>query len=130
DKFTGHEYLVENVKKIEKVEIIMPAKIVEIYGDKFVDGIKYEKDGSVNDLKVQGIIVEICRVPNTEFVKGFVDIDKHDHISIDCTTAASVPGIFAAGDCSSVHEFQYVIAAGQGCTALLKAARYLAGKKQ
>jgi thioredoxin reductase len=108
----------------------MPAKIVEIYGDNFVQGVKYEKDGEVKELKVQGVFVEIGRIPNTEFVKDFVKIDEHSHIDIGCTTQTSMPGIFAAGDCSSVHEYQYVIAAGQGCTALLKAARYLAGKKK
>jgi alkyl hydroperoxide reductase subunit F len=130
DKLTAHEYLQENVKKIRKAEIISNAKTTEILGNgNIVSGIKYEQNGEEKELSVQGVFVEIGRVPNTDFVKGFVKLDEHGHIEIDCTTHSSVPGVFAAGDCASSHEYQYVIAAGQGCMALLEAARYLAGKK-
>jgi len=129
DKFTAHEYLQERIKKQRKVRVIHNAKTTEVLGDKFVSGIKYEVKDKEKIMKVQGIFVEIGRLPNTEFVKGFLRLDKHKHILIDCDTNTSVKGIFAAGDCSSVHEYQYTIAAGQGCTALLKAARYLARRK-
>jgi len=128
-EFKAHEYLQERVKKNKKVKIINNAKTTEILGDKFVTGLKYEQKGKLKELKVEGIFVEIGRVPNTDFVSGLLKLDEHKHIIIDSNTNTSVPGIFAAGDCSSVHEYQYVIAAGQGCTALLKAARYLAAKK-
>ena len=78
---------------------------------------------------MEGVIIEIGRTPNTAFVEVFLDLDDHKHITIDCQTNTSIEGIFAAGDCSSVHEYQYTIAAGQGCIALLKAARYLDNKK-
>jgi thioredoxin reductase len=69
-------------------------------------------------------------MPRTEFARGFLELDEHNHIIIDCHTNTSVEGIFAAGDCASGHEYQYVISAGQGCMALLKAARYLAQRGQ
>ena len=59
-------------------------------------------------------------------MEGFLRRDGHKHIEIDCQGRTSVPGVFAAGDCASGHEYQYVISAGQGAMALLKAARYLA----
>jgi NADH-dependent peroxiredoxin subunit F len=130
DSFSGHEYLIERVKQNPKVNVIFNAKTTEILGDKFVNGIKYEKDGKEEKLDVQGIIVEIGRIPNTEFVKNMVELDDHDHIIIDCQTKTNTEGIFAAGDCASGHEYQYVIAAGQGCMALIKAARYLAEKNK
>lgn len=129
DKFNVHEYLLENIRHSPKVKIIHNAKTLEILGNTFVTGLKYQHDNKIKTLQTQGIFVEIGRVPNTTFVKGFLKLDEHQHIIIDQTTQTSVPGIFAAGDCSSVHEYQYVIAAGQGCTALIKAARYLAQKK-
>ena len=127
--FNAHEYLIEKVKSYKNVEIIHEAKTTKISGDKFVNAITYEKEGKENKLDVEGVIIEIGRTPNTAFVEGFLDLDDHKHITIDCQTNTSVEGVFAAGDCSSVHEYQYTIAAGQGCISLLKAARYLASKK-
>jgi len=129
NKFKAHQYLIDRVKKHKKVTIINKAKTTEVLGDKFVTGMKYEQNGKVKELKVNGVFVEIGRVSNTEFAKKLLKIDEHGHIIVDCQAATSVPGIFAAGDCSSIHEYQYVISAGTACVALLKAAKYLAGKK-
>ncbi len=128
--FRAQAYLKEKIEDNPKVESYHKTKIIEIIGDRFVTGIKIEQDRKVKELPVKGIIIEAGRMPNTEFVKDLLKIDEHGHIIIDCTGHTSVPGIFAAGDCASGHEYQYVIAAGQGCMALIKAARYLAGKKQ
>ena len=126
DKLTAHEYLQESVKNNSKVEIIYNANTTEIFGDKFVTGMKYETGGETKELKVQGVFVEIGRVANTDFGKGLVEVDDHGHFVVNCSTETSVPGIYAAGDCSSVHEYQYVISAGTACLALLKAAKFLA----
>jgi thioredoxin-disulfide reductase len=129
-ELTAHEYLQEKVKANKKVEIINNAKTIEIIGDEaFVSDLKYEQKNEEKKLDVQGVFVEIGRIPNTDFVKDFLKLDDHQHIEIDCTGHTSVEGVFAAGDCASGHEYQYVIAAGQGCMCLLKAARYLAWKK-
>jgi alkyl hydroperoxide reductase subunit F len=129
-KFTAHEYLQEKVVNNPKVEVLFNAKTTEILGGDFVEGLKYEQDGREKTLKVRGVIIEIGRTPNTEVFKDFIELDDHDHIKIDCQTRTSIPGVFAAGDCASGHEYQYVIAAGQGCMALIKAAKYLALKKE
>lgn len=129
DKFTGHEYLIEKVKNNPKVEVVLNADTKEIVGEQFVNGLKYEVDGKEKEIKVDGIIIEIGRIPNTENFKDLVELDEHEHIIIDCHTRTNVPGIFAVGDCASGHEYQYVISAGQGCMALIKAARFLAEKK-
>lgn len=127
--FTAHEYLIEKIKSYKNIEIINEAKTTEITGDKFVTGLVYEKNHKPHRLEIQGVIIEIGRMPNTGFLEGFLELDDHKHIVVDCQTRTSIEGIFAAGDCSSVHEYQYIIAAGQGCIALLKAARYLANKE-
>lgn len=130
DSFNGHEYLVEKVKNNPKVTVHFNAKTTAIVGDDFVSGVEYTQDGEEKKLAVRGVIIEAGRVPNTEAFGDVVELDEHKHVAIDCQTKTSVPGIFAAGDCASGHEYQYVIAAGQGCMALIKAARYLASGKQ
>jgi len=129
DSFVGHEYLIERVKKNLKVEVVFGAETKEIVGDKFVKGIRYVQRGKEKALDVEGVIIEAGRVPNTDAFRKLVKIEDDGHVLIDCTTATTTPGVFAAGDCASGHEYQYVIAAGQGCMALLKAARYIANKK-
>lgn len=130
DKLKAHEYLIERVKNNPKVEILYNAHTKEIFGEMMVTGLKYGLNGEEKEVQVQGIIIEAGRVPNIEVVKDLVELDEKNHIKIDCQTRTSVPGIFAAGDCTSAQEYQYVIAAGQGCMALIKAAKYLAGKKE
>ncbi len=129
NKFTAYKYLVEKVKSYKNVEVITYANTTEIFGDNFVTGLEYERKGKTNTLDVRGVIIEIGRVPNTEFLRNFVETDEHNHIVIDCQGKTSVDGVFAAGDCASGHEYQYVISAGQGCMALLKVAAYLASVK-
>jgi thioredoxin-disulfide reductase len=129
DKFTGHEYLIEKVKDNKKVEVMFNTKTTEVLGDKFVNGLKVEQDGKEKKLDVEGIIIEIGRMPNTEPFAGIVELDEHKHVKIDCQQHTNTKGIFAAGDCASGHEYQYVISAGQGCMALIKVARYLASRK-
>jgi len=130
EELTGHEVLMNKARSYENVEIINRAATTELTGKEFINGLKYEKDGKLHALDVEGIIIEIGRNPNTEFVKGFLELDERNHIVIDCQARSSVEGVFAAGDCASGREFQYAIAAGQGCIALLKAARYIAEKSQ
>ena len=130
DGFTGHEYLQEKVKDNPKVSVHYKAKTTEIIGDEFVSGIKIEEDGDLKKIEVKGVIIEIGRVPNTDVFEDFIKLDDHKHVLTDCKANTSIPGVFAAGDCASGHEYQYVIAAGQGCMALIKAARYLANLKE
>ncbi|MGE5279986.1 MAG: NAD(P)/FAD-dependent oxidoreductase, partial [Deltaproteobacteria bacterium] len=128
-EFRAHEILMEKARALKNLEIIDEAATRRIYGTKTVEGLVYERQGKEHDLKVHGIIVEIGRLPNTGFLEGFLKLDQTKHVVIDCQTNTSVEGVFAAGDCASGNEYQYAIAAGQGCIALLKAARYLAGRR-
>ncbi|MBD3427110.1 MAG: thioredoxin-disulfide reductase [Candidatus Omnitrophica bacterium] len=129
EQLNGHEYLIDKAESLEKTEIINSAEIVSIEGDKMVNAVRLKKDGQESKIETEGVIIEIGRKPNTDFLKDFLELDEKGHIKIDCQGRTSVEGVFAAGDCASGQEFQYVIAAGQGCMALLKAARYLARRK-
>jgi len=64
------------------------------------------------------------------FVKDFVELDEHNHIKVDKHQKTSVPGVFAAGDCTDTHGYQFITAAGSGCMALLKCSAYLQETKK
>ena len=125
----GHEYLREKVEGNPKVDIMLNARTTEILGDGLVTGIKYIGEGGEKVLAVRGVIIEAGRTPNTEPFRWLLELDESGHIKIDCQCRTSVPGIFAAGDCASGQEYQYIISAGQGCMALLKAAKHLSSLK-
>ncbi|MEK6849258.1 MAG: FAD-dependent oxidoreductase [Nanoarchaeota archaeon] len=127
-KLIGKAYLLERVVGQENVTVIVNAKTTRILGNKSVTAIAVEQNGKEKILPVEGIIVEIGRVPNTEAAGKLCAIDSDGHIMVDRDQMTSVPGIFAAGDCADGHEYQYVISAGQAVTALLKAQKYLQQK--
>lgn len=119
----------EEIKKNSKLkQIILSAQSEEVVGDKFVTGLKY-KDRKTNEehmLEVNGIFVEIGSVPNSEMVKGLVELDKWGQVVIDSKHAStSVPGIFAAGDITDDPYKQNNISAGDAVKAALAAYGYL-----
>jgi NADH-dependent peroxiredoxin subunit F len=72
-----------------------------------------------------GVFVQIGLVPNTEFLKGAVELSKYGEIVVDAKCHTNVPGVFAAGDATTVPYKQIVIAAGEGAKAALSAFDYL-----
>ncbi len=110
---------VERIKTNPKLKIIEHANILEVKGDKFVTGLAYELAGKKTLLPVGGIFVEIGIVPNTAFAKGLVEMDTFNRVIADPRTQrTSVPGIWAAGDCTDVLYHQNNIAAGDAVKAV------------
>lgn len=123
----------EEVKKSPKVTIISNAEVQEILGDKFVTGLNYldNTDSQIKKLEVGGVFVEIGSVPNSEFVKGLVEMNAGSEIIVDHKTGAtSRPGIFAAGDVTDEIYKQNNISAGDGVAAALSAYNYLLNIKK
>lgn len=121
DIFQADAITVEKVLKNPKMSVIKNTEILEIQGEKFVDGLIYKdsKTGEQKTLKVSGIFVEIGQIPNTDFVKDLVPLDKTGRIKIDAwNQKTEVPGIWAAGDCTNVLYHQNNIAAGDAVRAL------------
>jgi NADH-dependent peroxiredoxin subunit F len=79
----------------------------------------------LHTVALEGVFVQIGLVPNTEFLKGTVELSKHGEIIIDPKCQTSVPGIFAAGDVTTVPYKQIIIAAGEGSKAALSAFDHL-----
>ncbi len=121
----------EKIKSDPKVQIIWNAVPQEIAGKDFVTSIKYQdaKSGEAKELSVDGVFVEIGLVPNSDFVKDFVDRDAYGAVKVDARTqATSCPGIWAAGDVSDVLYKQNNISAGDAIKAVLNIYDYLKKK--
>jgi len=116
--------LVEKAKTSDKVKIWTNSQVKEIVGDKLVTGIRVQRNGTETLLPVQGVFVEIGSVPNSDIV-GFVEKNRWGEIIVNCKCETNIPGLFAAGDVTDVPEKQIVVAAGEGCKAVLSAFRYL-----
>lgn len=119
--------------KNPKVRIINNAETQEILGSQFVEGLRYldKTNGKVKDLSLQGVFIEIGSVPNSDFVKGLVELNKAGEIIIDHRTATtSKPGIFAAGDVTDEIYKQNNTSAGDAVAATLSAYNYLLNIKK
>ncbi|TSC70300.1 MAG: alkyl hydroperoxide reductase subunit F, partial [Parcubacteria group bacterium Gr01-1014_70] len=131
DALKGDPVTQGEIKKSEKVEIVFNAETKEVKGEQFVTGLVY-KDRKLDEekmLAVQGVFVEIGSVPNSEFVKDLVELNKAGEILIDHKTAAtSCEGLFAAGDVTDEMYKQNNISAGDGVKAALSAYQYLLSK--
>lgn len=122
--FTGDAVMKEKIGASDKVEVLNRTKVLEIFGSRFVEAIKIETDGKISTLKVDGIFVEVGLIPKSDFI-DFVDKNESKEIIIDCKSNTSCPGVFAAGDVTSVPEKQIIIAAGDGAKATLSAFKFL-----
>jgi alkyl hydroperoxide reductase subunit F len=122
------EVLQRKLRSLANVTIVTQAQTTEITGDgKKVNGLVYKdlKSGEVKTVELEGVFVQIGLVPNTEWLKGTVELSKHGEIVVDARGATSVPGVFAAGDVTTVPFKQIVIAVGEGAKASLSAFDHL-----
>jgi alkyl hydroperoxide reductase subunit F len=107
----------------------LAARTTEVIGDgSKVVGMDYEDrtTGEIKHLAVAGIFVQIGLVPNTEFLKGSeIALTRFGEIEIDTKGATSLPGVYAAGDATTVPFKQIIISMGAGATAALGAFDYL-----
>lgn len=119
----------DEIKKNPKLkEIILNAQTLEIMGDKFVTGLKYQdkKTGEEKILEVEGVFVEIGSVPNSEMVKNLIELDKYGQVVINSKhSTTSHPGIFAAGDITDDPYKQNNISVGDAVKASLASYNYI-----
>ena len=128
DVLRADEVLVRKLKSLPNVDIIMSARTTEVHGDGTqVTGLAYEDrtTGEIKQVELSGIFVQIGLLPNTEWLDGTVELSPRKEIVIDASGKTSVPGVYAAGDCTTVPYKQIVIALGSGATAALGAFDHL-----
>ena len=124
-ELTGDEILREKVNKAKNITVINNAKTTRINGNKLVTGLTYiDNDGKEQELSAEGIFIEIGYGPSVSF-DTLTKKDSHNRIIITNECETSVPGIFAAGDVSSVRDNQIIVAAGEGAKSALSAYYYL-----
>jgi alkyl hydroperoxide reductase subunit F len=127
-KLRADEVLVRKLKSLNNVDVILEALTTEVTGDgSRVTGLSYQSRADKSDyaLELDGIFVQIGLLPNTEWLQGAVDLSPRGEIMIDSAGATNLPGVFAAGDATTVPYKQIVIALGAGANAALGAFDYL-----
>lgn len=120
DAFKADPVTVEKVLSHENMTGILNAETLEVLGENFVTGVKYkDKDGNEQVITASGVFVEIGLVPNTDYVADLLELDEYKRIKIDpWTQQTSVPGVWAAGDCTNIKYHQNNISAGDAVCAL------------
>jgi alkyl hydroperoxide reductase subunit F len=123
----AEETLKQRVLKFEKIKLFDFHEILRIEGKDKIETIviRDRKTGEENPLRADGIFIEIGLLPNSEPVKNLVELNKHGEVIVDSFCRTKVPGLFAAGDVTSVPYKQIIISAGEGAKAALAAYDYL-----
>ncbi len=127
-KLRADEVLQNKLRSLPNVTVIVHAQTTVITGDgERVTGLVYRHRESQVDHRVEleGIFVQIGLLPNTEWLRGAVELSPRGEVVIDERGETSAPGVFAAGDCTTVPYKQIVVALGAGTTAVLSAFDHL-----
>ena len=120
--------LQRKLRSLPNVDVILNAQTTEVNGDgNRVTGITYKDrtNDEIKQLALEGIFVQIGLLPNTDWLKGTVELSRFGEIVVDSHGRTNVPGVFAAGDCTTVPYKQIIIAAGDGAKAALGAFDHL-----
>jgi alkyl hydroperoxide reductase subunit F len=128
EKLRADEVLQKKLRSLGNVTIITSALTQEVLGDgQKVTGLVYKDrvGGDAHRIELEGIFVQIGLLPNTEWLKDAVALSPRGEVVIDDRGQTSVPGVFAAGDCTTVPYKQIIIAMGAGSTAALSAFDHL-----
>lgn len=109
----------ERVKANPKIELLLKRNVKEIFGDKFVKGVRFKEGG---ELALDGVFIEIGATPNSELAKKLgVKVDENGEIIIDDASRTNVLGVYAAGDVANRHFKQAITGAGEGVIASFSA---------
>lgn len=128
DQLKADAVLVKKLASLPNVAIHTHAQTTEITGDgQKVTGLRFKDrtSGIEHAVELAGVFVQIGLVPNTEWLKGTMELSRYGEIIVDPRGATSVPGVFAAGDATTTPYKQIVIAAGEGAKAALSAFDHL-----
>ena len=120
--------LISKLKSLPNVVIHTQAQTTEITGaDGKVNGLSYTNraSGETKHVELEGVFVQIGLVPNSEWLKGTLELTRHGEIVVDARGQTSLPGVFAAGDVTTVPFKQIIIATGDGAKAALGAFDHL-----
>lgn len=129
DHFQAFEHAVKEAEENPKISFIMESTITSFNGDSSLESvdIKNLKTGEVTNFKTDGLFIFIGYVPNTETLKGVVELNERGEIKVTADMETNIPGVFAAGDCIAKRYRQVTTSVGEGTIAALAASAYLKG---
>ncbi len=127
DHFQAFEHAVEEARNNPKIDFIMESAITAFYGEERLESvdIKNLKSGELGNFKTDGTFIFIGYVPNTEFLRGKLEMNKWGEIIVNADMATSISGVFAAGDGIAKKYRQVTTAVGDGTIAALAASNYI-----
>ena len=128
----GKELKADNIlqnrlRGLSNVTVLTNAQTTEITGNDKVNGLTYidRESGEEKHIELAGVFVQIGLIPNTDWLEGTLERNKIGEIIVDKRSATTIPGVFAAGDCTDSAYNQIIISMGSGATAALGAFDYL-----
>ncbi|MAH31614.1 MAG: alkyl hydroperoxide reductase subunit F [Marinobacter sp.] len=128
EQMRADEVLQKKLRSLNNVKIITSGQTTEVVGtDGKVSGLNYtdRTTGESHHVELEGVFVQIGLVPNTEWLKGDIELSQHGEIIVNDRNETSIPGVFAAGDATTVPYKQIVISMGEGSKAALSAFDFL-----
>ena len=132
DELRASRIMQDRVLKNPKVQVVWNSIVIDVLGDSMISAVRLKnvKTNEVRDLPCGGLFLAIGHTPNTDFLRGTLELDEKGYVVCKngFRTCTSVEGIFAAGDVMDSYYRQAVTAAGTGCMAALDAERWLAAK--
>jgi len=127
--FRASGILEQRVREHPKISFLWNRVVEELLGEDALSGVRLKDvgTGEMEEFPTDGVFVNIGHLPQTEFLRGIVDLDEDGYIMTDGRLRTNVAGIFAAGDARiDAHRYaQGVVAAGEGAVAAIEAERYL-----
>jgi len=127
-KLRADEVLQRKLRSLANVDIRLNGQTTEVLGDgNRVTGLRLRdrSSGEEQEIALEGVFVQIGLLPNTDWLKGTLELSRHGEIVVDAHGRTSLPGVFAAGDCTTQPYKQIVISMGSGATAALAAFDHL-----
>ena len=116
----------EKLKEKKNITVHTGSHVSALQGEKFLSGITIkDEQGKEQTILLDGVFIEIGWLPNTDMVENLVQLNEKKEIIVDINSHTSIPGIYAAGDVTSVKSKQIVIASGDGAKAALEAFEYI-----
>ncbi len=119
EELRASKVYLDPLQKAENVEFVWDSEVKEILYGETVTGVKvkHKRTGDIRELAVDGLFVAVGHIPNTELVKGQVDLDEAGYVLAGETTRTNLPGVFAVGDLRKKPLRQVVTAASDGAVA-------------
>jgi thioredoxin reductase (NADPH) len=132
DEFRASKVMLERAQNNPKIRFEVNTRVLDVLGDDAITAVRLQDtmNGGERELAVGGLFIAIGHTPNTDFLRGKLDLHATGYIVTPFAwrTCTSVDGVFAAGDVMDSYYRQAVTAAGTGCMAALEAERWLAHK--